>query len=255
MKGQNTKIMSWNVGYLLGYGGSFRDYILNSHRALTGSRDKEEKAIGSITQVIEDRAPEIVCLQEVDTGSFRTTTENQIDRICSSINTEGQEYRTDSQRKYDSKSVFSSLPIMKDLGNGILYRGDREVKTHHLDSVSKNLVHEVELDDKTSLFSVHAPLREAPRQQYLKELGKIIKDREEVVICGDFNCPEDMKEIKEFATENSLEVHYPGSTFPACKPEKDFDLLLRSKGLDVGSCNSIDVEASDHLPIEAEIKL
>lgn len=255
MTEQKAKIISWNVGYLLGYDGSFLDYILNSHRALKGGRGEEKRAIDAITGLIEDEDPEVVLLQEIDTGSFRTSTDNQLRQISSRLKEEGKDYGRSSERKYGPESVFSSLPLMKDLGNGVLYRGEKDIKNHHLDSVSKNLVQEAELDNKVSLFSVHAPLREPERKRYMDGLSRLIEEREKAIVCGDFNCSEEMEKVKGLASENDLKIHEPGPTFPACNPEKNFDLMLSSEGLSVDSCKRVDKEISDHLPIEAEIDL
>jgi endonuclease/exonuclease/phosphatase family metal-dependent hydrolase len=94
------------------------------------------------------------------------------------------------------------------------------------------------------------------RKRQSEELKKIVKTRENVIICGDFNIFRGRKELESLARDCGLTiVNSPlEATFPAVRPKKTLDLFLCPPNLHATARVINGVRASDHLPVLLEME-
>ena len=253
------KILSCNAGYLLDYDGSLREYALKPHRGLLGSDAAEERATERLADVIADERPDVVCLLEVDQGSMRTVTEGQVTRLAGMLTEHGLDYHARADAKYGDGNVLGNLPVLSHLSNGLLVRDDLDatIEAHYLDTGPKRLVTEVVLGD-LSVFGVHLAMSGRGRRKQLDEIAAIVAERDRVVVCGDFNAYDGLKEVEAALGETGLLLHNPGETVPKrpldtiVSETRTLDFFLASPDITVTRCDVIDVQVSDHRPVVLE---
>lgn len=236
------KILSLNTGYFLGYTGTPTHYALHPGRAVIGRRH-ETRAIDEFVTLVYDTEPDIVLLQEVDTGSIRTRTRGQMQYIAQRCL---DDYTAHTARKYGN-TVIARLPMLRHMANGVLYR-QGSVKDYYLDRGVKSLVQEVQVDD-VSVFSVHlARFGTWARKHQLQELCCLAADREHSIIVGDFNALTGTAEADILRERAGFSIACPGSTFPARRPAYPLDFAAASSDLSI-QCTKLDNTISDHAPI------
>ncbi|ADD04594.1 endonuclease/exonuclease/phosphatase [Natrialba magadii ATCC 43099] len=258
------KILSCNAGYLLGYENVLGGYVPPPIGATLGDTITERQAFRRLVSLIERERPDVVSLLEVDRGSHRTITDGQFQTLRDSLQRRGLAYDGDVANKYGDSGLVQSLPFFGQLGNAVLSRANRNrtIVPHYLSAGRKRLVLEVELAADVVLFMVHLSLGTRSRGRQLAELATLIRDRaggREVVVTGDFNTFAATDELHEFTDQAALELQVPGETVPA-RPFDDWlvgsrslDLFCCSPSLDVGRCDVLDVQLSDHRPIVLEL--
>jgi endonuclease/exonuclease/phosphatase family metal-dependent hydrolase len=260
MTGDDLKILSANVGYLLDYDGSYGSYLRRPHRALLGSAAAEQRALERLVDVIDDERPDVVCLIEVDQGSFRTATDGQVEAIADACRERGIEYVPSATSKYGAEGILPNLPVLEHLSNGLLAQEGIEVRAHYLDTGPKRLVKEVCIDDELSLFLLHLAMRSTTRRRQLEEVADLVADRERTIVCGDFNPYDGLDELEVLTRGGQLKRYAPGPTVPKrpldflVTETRTFDLFLATPDVTVTRCEVIDVQVSDHRPIVLEVE-
>ena len=252
------KLLSANVGYLLDYDGSLSDYVRSPHRALLGGEAAERRALDRLVDVLLEERPDVVCLLEVDGGSYRTATTGQVETMAIELAERGLDYRPRTDPKYGEDGLLVNLPALGDLSNGLLLRDGHPARAHYLDTGPKRLVTEVELAEGLSLFAVHLAMRRSTRERQLDEIAALVADRERAIVCGDFNAYDGHAELDAFCERTGLVLHDPGETVPprpldfVVTETRTLDLFLASPDVVVSRCESLDVQVSDHRPIVLE---
>lgn len=255
------KILSCNLGYLLGYEESIGGYIPNGFGAVLGDEATENRSTHRFIDMIEAEQPDVVPLIEIDRGSLRTITDGQLTHLTSALRARGLAYHGRIYTKYSPESVVAQLPIFRHLGNGVLLKDDLPTTPHYLESGVKRLVIEVELTDNITLFIVHLSMTPGTRQDQLTELADLIDSttNNRVIIAGDFNLFSGLSELDDLIHRTNLVIHSPGDTVPE-RPIDNYvitnralDLFLCSPSITVNDSRVIDVQLSDHRPILLDI--
>lgn len=256
------KILSCNAGYLLGYENVLGGYVPPPIGSLFGDAAVERRKLDQLVEVIEHERPDVVSLLEVDRGSHRTVTGGQFRALVESLRERGLSYEGEVANKYGTGGLVGSLPFFGHLGNAVLSRPTYPTTSHYLSAGRKRLVIEVDLAAEAVLFAVHLSLGARSRRRQLHELATLVDDRadgRDVVVTGDFNTFDEIGGLSGFADRAGLEVRVPGETVPA-RPLDDLfvgsrclDLFCCSPTIDVGRCDVLDVQLSDHRPIVLEM--
>jgi endonuclease/exonuclease/phosphatase family metal-dependent hydrolase len=254
------RILSSNIGYLLDYTGGLSEYLLAPHRALVGDTAAEERATERLVDVVAAEEPDVVCLTEIDQGSIRTTTEDQIQQVADHLDERGLSYRTRVETKYGDTNPLSRLPMLRHLSNGMLVRESLETRTiaHFLETGTKRLVIETQVGDLSVLLT-HLSMGSRSRRRQLRELADLIGRRDEVVLCGDFNVYQGLGELDEFTRTTGLDLQVPGETVPRrpfdslVTETRALDLFLTSPSIDIDRCTVLDVQVSDHRPVVLDV--
>ena len=238
-----VRILSVNAGYFLGFDGTHRGYIREPHRVLRAEGKEESENMESFLHLVRSREPELVFLQEVDSGSLRTH-QNQVEYLLRNLS---DSFQIDFACKY--RGLLRSAPVLRKLGNAVIHRGV-EVRNHWLPAGRKSLVQEI-VKDNFNVYSVHlATLGQWARRRQLRKLSGILE--EEYIIAGDHNFHKGEKEIKYMKDLLSCEIERPGPTFPAENPDQELDLAAHSTDIDI-EVKKLGNSFSDHQPIEIQI--
>lgn len=239
------KILTLNAGYFLGFDGTIRDYARNPLKTVIGSDIQASRTTEEFSRLIAEERPESILLQEIDRGSIRSSPKSLPGNIESQLPTG---YRAFTETKYGG--LTGRLPFAGKMANSIITRNG-DVQNHFLESGTKNLVQELEVEG-LSIFSVHlSRFGKKVRKSQIKEIREIAEGRDSYVVAGDFNF---MKSSEHVEAEKILGKRFsPGPTFPAKKPSKALDMVFASEGLEL-SIEVVDRRFSDHRPLIFEVE-
>lgn len=255
------KILSCNVGYLLGYRNVLGGYVPPPVASLLGDAAVERRTLDQLVDVIERERPDAVSLLEVDGGSHRTATDGQFRALRAALRRRDLPYDGTIANKYGAGTLAGRLPFFGDLGNAVLARTELSTTTHYLSAGRKRLVIEVDLESDAVMFVVHLALGARSRARQLAELAELVAERaagRDVVVTGDFNIFDGIGELDAVTDRTGLEPRVPGETVPS-RPLDDLfvssrsvDLFLCSPTVAVERCDVLDDQLSDHRPIVLE---
>jgi len=212
-----------------------------------------QAVLPEITRFIKSVDPDVVGLIEVDTGSIRSRSVNQAEKIAADLGMNSS-YET----KYGEKSFNQILPIVRKQGNAFMaaprVHGER---FHYFDTGIKRLIIELEMDD-FAIFLVHLSLKYRHRHLQLRRLYDLIQDtKKPVVVAGDFNTFWGVNEIYLFMKAAGLtSANAEGlPTYPSRSPRKELDFVLYQDGIKVTRFEVPNVRHSDHLPLVCDFEL
>ena len=151
------------------------------------------KARRLIIEALKHEAPDVLCLAEVDGGSFRNRFRSQAKYFAKHLLLPFYHCQT----KYSKWSIWKLMTMIRKQEDAILSNRKGEFVVHQLQSGMKKLVQEY-IVDGMSIFTVHlAVLSERVRKNQFKELAKILKNCPRPhLVCGDFNIHHGLKENK-----------------------------------------------------------
>ena len=250
------RIFLCNVGYLLGDREFAGGYLPSPREACMGAPETERAAFDQLVDVIDSQQPDVVCLVEVDRGSFRTASDCQVTRLRERLASIGLQFQAHSFIKYDPDGIIGRLPFFRHLSNAILL--DREVEgiPRYLEHGMKRLVIDIDLQEDLRLLLVHLALRQSTRARQLRELADIVSEStdERVILAGDLNVFQGVDELDEFRQLTGLEPHIAGPTIPE-RPFDDvfvasrtLDFFLASPNLGVDAATLVGKPITDHRP-------
>jgi len=227
--------------------GTYRplDYILKAHRQVLPVRPK----IRNLERIADYiRHHDVVCLQEVDFGGFRTGFLNQARYLKARARFPfmvSQLNRRVGRLSMHGNLILSRLPIRRHLtfalpgslsGRGLL-------------------VAEIGTRNPVWVANTHFSLGPDDQTHQFKFVDNVLGDFPRVILAGDFNCTPDSTELMEFDEGSDLdmvtEIHH--HAFPSWKPSRAIDHIFVSKSLGAQTCEIGSVRYSDHLPLHLKI--
>lgn len=236
------KIIFYNIAFGTGLNGSWWGYVMNIWRFLWTPLGTMKK----IADTLRKEKADIICLAEVDNGSFRNRFRCQARALAEKL--KFKFFKTEN--KYSPWSVWRFMTLMRNQHDAVLSHHVGEVKTHYLKSGMQKMVQEFVVQGM-SIFVVHlAVLSRNVRAKQMQELAVILKScHRPYLVCGDFNLHEGLGELKEFIRKTKMKLVSTPMTFPSFKPNRTIDLFLSSPRLKVLEAGIINVPFSDHLPV------
>lgn len=201
--------------------------------------------------ILKKTNPDVLCLAEVDHGSFRNRFCCQARQIARKL--EFPFYQTST--KYRPWSVWQTMTLIRRQHDAILSRKRGKFKKHQLKSGMKKLVQEFVVDG-LSIFTVHlAVLSKRVRKKQMSELADILRNCPRPhLVCGDFNIHKGLGEIRWFLEQTGLRRLIRKPTFPSFKPSRYLDLFFASPDVKIKQAGVVKIDYSDHLPVWVEIK-
>ncbi len=110
--------------------------------------------------------------------------------------------------------------------------------------------------DRFVVIIVHLALGRMTRGRQLDYIAERIAGARHVVVMGDFNAPDDAREMRRFFARTRLDEPTDRlNTWPAWRPRRNFDHILTSPELGVDRMEVLDGGPSDHLPIAVHLTL
>ncbi len=243
---RRLRLLSYNIQ--VGITSSrFRHYLTRSWRHIlphTGSFENLNQIAGMLSDF------DIVALQEVDAGSFRSFFINQIEYLARRGGFPYWYFQTNR-----------NLGRFAQHSNGLLSKIDpQQVTEHKLPGVIPGRgIMEVRYgrpDNPFVVLLVHLGLGRRARQRQMEYVAEIANRYRHVVVMGDFNCRANSPEMARLLRSTSLcdpeeELH----TFPSWRPSRNIDHILVSDTIKAENIQTLPFTLSDHLPIAVDIEL
>ncbi len=225
----------------------FRHYVTRSWRHIlphTGSFENLNQIAALISEF------DIVALQEVDAGSFRSFFINQIEYLAR---------RGDFPYWYFQTN--RNLGRFAQHSNGLLSKIEpQHIIEHKLPGVIPGRgVMEVRYgsaDNPFVVLLVHLGLRRRARQRQMSYVADIANRYRHVVVMGDFNCLAQSPEMAALLQNTTLCEPEEGlHTFPSWRPKRNIDHILVTRSIEIRDIQVLPFTLSDHLPIAVDITL
>ncbi|WP_207062908.1 endonuclease/exonuclease/phosphatase family protein [Motiliproteus sp. SC1-56] len=240
------RLLSFNIQGGINSSG-FHHYLTRSWQHLLPHPRKQD-SLSRIARVVRDF--DMVALQEVDGGSFRSSYVNQVRYLAEA-----------AQFPYWYQQLNRNLGRVAQHSNGLLSRFHPEIIEDHrlpglLPGRGAIIVRFGAKKPQLTLAMLHLSLGSRSRLRQLQYVREVIGDEGEVVVMGDLNVHHE-RITRLSALEDidlrSPEGHFP--TFPSWQPAQSLDHILVSSGIKVHQARVLDFAISDHLPIAVEVEL
>ncbi|MDR5899296.1 endonuclease/exonuclease/phosphatase family protein [Halomonas vilamensis] len=193
---------------------------------------------------------DVVGLQEVDGGSFRSSRVNQVEYLA-----------TRAGLSHHFQQLNRNLGRIAQHSNGLLSRlAPTQVEEHRLPGTlpGRGAIHARfgNGPDALHVFVAHLALSHRGRARQLDYLSEIIRPLRHVVVMGDLNCtPEQIHAHKRFSDSLPLHPVKPLLSYPSWQPRRALDHILLSQSLEASEVRVLDHLFSDHLPIAVDLPL
>ncbi|MEE9329335.1 MAG: endonuclease/exonuclease/phosphatase family protein [Parvularculaceae bacterium] len=223
---------------------NLRDYLLRAHHQLTQTKVKSA-TLASIAQLIAEY--DIVCLQEVDLGGWRSGFQNQAATL----------------------QKMSGLPHMITQTNRVIGKfslhGNAILSKHKIE-----LLADTKLPGKVKgrglligridglvIANTHLSLGLKDQNLQFAAIAEQLRAYDQVIFSGDLNCKPASPHFTDFRelTQLRLHTHHHHPTFPSWKPRHALDHILATQELTISDCRPLQHALSDHLPVEALLKI
>jgi len=223
----------------------YRHYLTHSWKHLL-PHPKRTENLDQIAHLISEF--DIVALQEVDSGSFRSSNINQVEYLA-----------IRGRFPFWYNQINRNLGRLAQHSNGLLSR----YRAHHL--VEHKLpgllpgrgVMEVRFGPTNNplvMLLVHLGLGKRARLRQLHYISELINQNQHVIIMGDFNCTAQSDEIDALLNQTHLCAPIDNlPTYPSWQPVQSIDHIMVTPGIGINDVQVLDNCTSDHLPIMVEI--
>ena len=193
---------------------------------------------------------DVVGLQEVDGGSFRSSRINQVEYLAAKAGF-----------SHHVQQLNRNLGRIAQHSNGLLSQlVPNQVEEHRLPGAmpGRGAIHARfgEGPDALHIFVAHLALSHRGRVRQLDYLSDIIKPLRHVVVMGDLNCsPDQLHAHERFSASLPLHPVKPLLSYPSWQPRQALDHILLSQSLEVAEVRVLDHLFSDHLPLAVDLPL
>jgi endonuclease/exonuclease/phosphatase family metal-dependent hydrolase len=243
MRARKFTVLTYNIQVAMS-SKSIRHHLLHSWHHFLPHPHRH----GNLEQIAEVIKPyDVVALQELDAGSFRSDYVNQADylaKLADFKHAQQQTTRNLGPFAQHSKALLSRLPILNYhhylLPSRLPGRG---ITTFILGTEEQNIF----------VVNAHLSLGKKAQSQQLKFIADLISEHKNVIVMGDLNLQPDTLLQSPLADLHSVLSDAP--TYPSWKPSKQLDYILVSPSLKVLNAQVIPCDYSDHLPVFAELEL
>lgn len=242
---QRLRLLSFNIQGGIHTQG-YHHYVTRSWQHLWPHPTKHQ-SLAHIARLLRDF--DIVALQEVDGGSFRSGYVNQVKYLAEAAGF-----------PYWYQQLNRDLGPLAQHSNGVLSRYHPHlIEDHRLPGLIPGrgviLVQFGEGPEALMVLVLHLSLGSRAQFRQLDYIRRLIGDHRHVVVMGDLNSPP--HRVLEHSALRDIGLHRPGGgpTFPSWQPAQALDHILVSSTLAVRRTQVLDFALSDHLPIAVELDL
>jgi len=243
---KRLRILTYNIQAGIA-SNAYHHYLTNSWKHFLPCADKREN-LDRIANLVKDY--DMVGLQEVDAGSFRSGFVNQTKYLASRGEFPHWHHHTNRNFGRFAKHSIGFLSRYKmsaveghKLPGLIPGRGALALRF----GVGK---------DAVILITVHLALNKYARLRQLAYISAIAADYEHIILMGDLNCEADSREMKGLLACTLLHPPIHGlRTFPSWQPVRGLDHILTSPSVTIENAKVLSCPYSDHLPIAMEVSL
>lgn len=243
---RRIRLLSYNIQCGINTAG-YHHYLTRSWQHLLPHPRKRQN-LDDIASLV--KGYDIVAIQESDAGSWRSNFINQTEYLAQRAHF--LHWHTQVNRNIGKLAQHSNglLSVLK----------PNRIRAYKLPGVipGRGVVNaEFTIGDKElAIFIVHLSLGKRTRLKQLAYISQRIKQYDNAILLGDFNCEANSKEMQFVFNNTSLqEPEIKHDTFPSWKPRHQIDHILVTGSINVNSYEVLQYGVSDHLPIAMEITL
>lgn len=191
---------------------------------------------------LEKEKPDLCCFAEIEKNDFSAEIQQMLAKYP----------QNDIQNKYHPNGFLQNFKAFRAKGNGFFAKDVNKVSHHYFSCGIKRLIYEITLPNGVTVFMAHFSLLARVRKKQLRDMAKLVSQKENVVVCGDFNIFEGFSELDEFLRKTNLKIFNRQNehTFPRAKPKKTLSIFLGSSKISDPNIRVIrNLPISDHLPV------
>lgn len=244
--GQRLRLISYNIQIGIA-SARYHHYLTQSWKHVLPHAQSLEN-LDRIARLVNDF--DVVALQEVDAGSFRSLFVNQVEFLAR---------RGGFPHWYSQTN--RNLGKIAQHSNGLLSRfAPGGIFEHRLPGLipGRGLieVHYGSSSNPLVLLMVHLALSKRARLRQIHYIARLVNRYPHVVVMGDFNCHARSEEMEILLDRAPL--HRPSDdlpTFPSWRPKLCIDHVLVSSSITINDIQVLQHPVSDHLPIGVDISL
>lgn len=242
---KKIRIMIYNAGYFTGISGRISEYLLGGARFIFPNMFGKKDLLKNLTNLIKQTNPDILFLAEIRNKSYMSAIKDLF--AVSYIDP-----------KYQSKSILNYLPFFRGNCNGVFLHQPSPVKKLYLKNGTKKLVYQIAITKDCSALFAHFALGSNTRRKQFSEIATIAARDKQVIIGGDFNIFQGVKELQELINKSKIHLvnNLADKTFPSYKPAYLIDIFLASSTIKITHIKVLnDILLSDHLPVLADFEV
>lgn len=240
------KILSFNAQVGIPSKGPVH-YLFNTWRHFLPHKSQIEN-LDLIAQLIKDY--DIVGMQELDSGSFRSGGIDQISYLAKRCEFEfkfQQINRNLGKYAQHAKGLLSKKPLV-------------DFKLYKLPSVIPGrgaMTGVLETDTGPILIiNIHLSLMKKAQAMQMQFLTDLVNRHDRVIMTGDFNLTPNRLLASPLIKNTNLKIaNLDTLTYPSWKPKKLIDYILVSDNIEVLEHHTIKSLLSDHLPVAVKIQV
>jgi len=225
----------------------YSEYVTHGWKQMLPHKEQRE-TLDRIAHLLKDY--DVVGLQEVDSGSFRS---GFIDQTAYLAEHAGFPYWF--------RQVNRKLGKLAQHSNGVLSRVQPSVVTEHrlpgLPGRGAVLMEFQTSEKPLGICMMHLALGRRARLRQFSYISDLVSHYSHLVLMGDFNCGCSSQEFRYLMERTNLQGSSPCDmmTFPSWRPNRKLDHILASPSLRVSKSEVLNYAHSDHLPISLVIEL
>ena len=224
----------------------YREYVTRGWKHMLPHKEQRE-TLDRIAHLLKDY--DVVGLQEVDSGSFRSGFVDQTAYLAEHAGF-----------PFWFRQVNRRLGKLAQHSNGILSRVRPSMVTERrlpgLPGRGALLMEFLTNEKPLGICMMHLALGRRARLRQLSYVSDLVSHYSHLVLMGDFNCGSGSREFRYLLENTNLQgSHCDMMTFPSWRPSRKLDHILASPSLTVFKSEVLNYAHSDHLPISLEIEL
>lgn len=236
------KLLSYNIQVGI-QTKQYRDYVLKAWQHLLPSRSRLVN-LDKIAQLI--RHFDLIALQEVDGGSYRTEFINQVHYLAKA-----------ADKKFWHQQRNRNLGRWGQHSNGVISDFEPiKIDNHELPGLKGRgaIAFEVGEIEPVLIVVVHLALTREAQNKQLVYIKNLINRYRHAIVMGDMNTHSLRLLNDSPLAECGLKSAHARATYPSWRPVKCFDQILISQHLNIVRMAVLDFALSDHLPVAIEIE-
>jgi endonuclease/exonuclease/phosphatase family metal-dependent hydrolase len=242
-------LLSWNLFLGSGAPSNLLDHVRKHWNVFFfehGARWSVEPA----ARLIREQQCDVVCLQEVDGGSWRNRYRNLVAELADRAELPYYEFAP-QRRKHcnDGIALLSRYPLAQLTTTVLVHDFEQRGLIH-----ARVAVGGAEVGVAVTHLAA-PPFNGALRKRQAEHVARALSDFGPLLLAADFNCDPDAPELAPLREQGQLRALITDPTFPAYRPRHRLDNVFASPELRVREARVLLDRHSDHLPVLVRIDL
>jgi len=240
-------VPTWNLFLGSGAPRNFLEHFTKHKNVFFVDRGRRE-SFAPVADLMVESGADVVCLQEIDAGSFRNGGRNLLDEIADAA---GFRYRHFARQRglhcNDGIALVSKVPLASVSTTVLVHDFEqRGLITADVDLGAERVTVAV---THLAAFPFNGRLRRRQCEQIASEL----ESRERLVLAADFNCDPSSSDLAPLREALGLRPLVEEPSFPVYGPRFRFDNVFASRAISAVDARVLPARCSDHLAVLATV--